>query len=90
MSKGLLLDFILLCSHTARVCSTEFLSLTSAVANVSAGASGVLQYLPPYSIDGENSRNIPRLKARRFEMMPIRKAPNVKIGDEKRETAYKW
>lgn len=71
MFSRLVSDLVMLCTIVPDVCSIDSVSLVTAVANVAVGASGVLQYTPSYTADAYTSLYIPRLDARRFEMMPV-------------------
>lgn len=79
---------VLLCAILSVLCSVDFISVMSAVANLLAGLGGIRQYPPPYPVDEYISPFVPTLDAPRFAMMPVGPAPTVKVGNEGRETAY--
>lgn len=88
MLSMMILGFMVLCADVPDACCTEYVSLMSAVANVTVGAESVLRYLPPCPVDGYISRYVLRLSSRRFAIMPIGQNSTVKVGNEERETGY--
>lgn len=81
-------DLVMLYTNVSDMCSTDFISLMSAVANVAVGAGGVMQYPHPCCVEEYFSRYITRLNAPRFAMMPVGQNLTVKFGNEEHETAY--
>lgn len=64
------------------VCSKDSVSLISAIANVTVGAGGLLQYLPLGQVNEYISQYVPRLNARQFAMVSIGQALTVKVGNK--------
>lgn len=89
--RGLLFHFIVFCSQNLVVCSTESLSLMSAVANVEVGADDVFWYSPPYSVEKSISRYVHRLDDHQFAVMPVGQTFTGNTYNKEYGTAYvRW
>lgn len=60
----------------------------STVANVAAGAGGVLRYPPPYSVHEYILRYVLRLDARRFAVMNVGRTLTIEVDSEERKMDY--